>query len=103
MKALILVSGAALAVRAISATQSATEPAMTKQPDTDAIELPPCCECGAPCSVQTFEGPHIQGVATIWICSAHRFLGGNCPSETAYLSEQAWSQALSSSDSRGGV
>ncbi len=51
-------------------------------------ELKPCRECGAPCSIQNFEGS--WGKATIWVCGKHMWLGGDCPSTTAYLTQDAW-------------
>lgn len=59
-------------------------------PTQEAIELKPCRECGAPCSVQVFTSQHIIGEARVWVCSKHRFLGGNCLSTEAYLTAEAW-------------
>jgi hypothetical protein len=56
------------------------------------VELLPCRECGAPCSVQVFDSPTVE--ATIWICSQHKTLGGECPSTTAYLYAEAWNTRI---------
>jgi hypothetical protein len=53
--------------------------------------LKPCRECGAHCRTEDFPtycgGPMDT---TIWLCSAHKMFGGQCPSDTAYLTEAAW-------------
>jgi len=50
--------------------------------------LMPCRECGAPCSVQVFTGPNVEG--TLWMCERHKSLGGHCPSDKAYFTAEAW-------------
>jgi hypothetical protein len=53
--------------------------------------LLPCRECGAPARAELF--PTNCGEehnTTIWLCSKHQFFGGDCPSDTAYLTEDAW-------------
>lgn len=59
-------------------------------PSAGSPELKACPFCKAKCSVQTFAGEHIIGEMHVWICSNHQWLGGDCPHETAYLSEEAW-------------
>jgi len=52
--------------------------------------LKPCRECGGKCRVETFEGSHLKGTATIWLCAHHKMFWGKCPSDTAYLTAGAW-------------
>lgn len=59
---------------------------MTKLPS----EAMPCRECNSPCRVEHFEGPHIQGRVSLWLCSNHKRFGGDCPSDLAYFTEEAW-------------
>ncbi len=59
--------------------------------------LDPCRKCLADCRVEQFEGPHIEGKATLWVCSNHQYFGGDCPNELAYLTVEAWNGATVSS------
>jgi len=53
-------------------------------------ELKPCRACGSPCEVGVFTGPTIDGEARLWMCVQHKYRGGNCPDDNAYLTEDAW-------------
>ena len=59
-------------------------------------KLKPCRACGKPCSIQRFEGEHIEGVMTVYLCSNSTKLGGNCPDPLAYLNVNAWNTRPSS-------
>ena len=60
---------------------------MTHEP----ISLEPCRTCGAPGTTETFEkNPHLSSDTTVWLCSKHRWKGGDCPSELCYLTLDAW-------------
>jgi hypothetical protein len=58
-----------------------------------------CQNCGGDCRVETF-GPadHIEGTATVWLCSNSPLFGGNCSNELAYLSAEAWNNRLDEDD-----
>lgn len=53
-------------------------------------ELAACGDCGAEVSIQVFTGKHIEGEARVLMCSNHRLLGGDCPSDHAALTNEAW-------------
>jgi hypothetical protein len=57
-------------------------------------ELLPCRECSSPCRVEKF-GPskYIDGMMNLWVCSNHNRFGGNCPSDIAYFTPEAWNDA----------
>jgi hypothetical protein len=60
-----------------------TNPNNLSSPSGDEMLLP-CRECAAPGQAEVFGG------TTVWLCSNHAMFGGNCLSDTAYLTIAAW-------------
>jgi hypothetical protein len=44
-----------------------------------------CSTCNSPLREEVFTGPHIDGKATLWICSENKLFGGKCRSNTAFF------------------
>jgi hypothetical protein len=63
---------------------------MTKHQSRTTGALKPCPFCGSDCRTEIFDGPHIEGEVTLWICSNHKRFGGDCESDLAYLTAEAW-------------
>jgi hypothetical protein len=59
-------------------------------------KLQPCRACGAPCRIERFEGSHIEGVMTIYMCANSTKFGGDCPDPHAYLNINAWNTRTNS-------
>jgi hypothetical protein len=66
-------------------------------PSEKLVELLPCRECGAPCRPEQFPDycGEIDFKTTVWLCSKHKMFGGDCPSDTAYLTADAWNTRAS--------